>query len=488
MPAFLAAVFGSSIFKSIVVGGGIHIASRLFFDRREKDRLGVERPNEVTIRTGAQPAQWVLGRAKVQGVVTYATVKGNQLHMAIALSEGDCELIEAIFIDDEEIPLGRNPGTYEMVPTNKEEDVRFRLFDYLDDGDPFKGKTLREVDPLFTEQYMGKGISWVHLQLDGAFFEEIPKVEFLLCGIKIRWPGNPRKLWTDSAAALRYWFLTERVGVPIDNIDRDSVIRAHEICSETITYTLPHPLNVHYSGYSTRYACNGVLKATDSVKTVNNEMDFCWFGDVTNNNGVLSFHPGESQEAEWIVGKEDIIEMVSMVTDVSDRDKVSAITVSADALRENRYLPASTQVIDQDAFDIIGKKSKDLGSRKFVTDGMQLSRNADLVLRDDLRYKRWEYRLRAGENMKNLGIRAGSTGVLHDPSAGLNGQRLRAISTSISPDFTVTVTLKEDIDWRVRFVSPPEIQDPVSEVSGQLPEYEPEDFNPDDTDSGEFSI
>ena len=491
MPAFLAAVVGSSLFKSVAISFGLTIGSRLFFNRRESEEItGRDEVGRTRITSGDGPGQWVLGRSLVQGVVADAFVKGNLLHLPIALSEGNCEVIESIIINGEEIPLRRVSGTYELVPVTPEQNKRFRLFDYLDDNDPDKGKTLRQVAAEWTDKHVGRGISWVHLQLDGAFFEELPEVSFIMCGIQIRWPGNNRRLWTDSAAALRWWWETERKKTDPRNINRDSVIRAHEQCSETISYELPYPLNVHYSGYSTRYGINGVLKSTDNVRNVEAEMDFCWFGTTGNHNGVISFDPGIEKDVEWTVGRDDIIRMESMITGVSDRDRLSAMQVGVQALREKRYRPASLEVIDQDAFDSIGLRTKDSGARQFVTDGMQLARIADLTLRDELNFRRWTYILKAGENLENLRIRAGSVGILHDPRAGLHGQKVRVQEMAVSTDFTVRLTIKEELDWSTRFVSPPAIEDPVSKDSSQLPRSEPPDIGDDifDPDVGDFAI
>ena len=488
LPAILGAIVGSSIFKSVLVGAGLSLASRLFRDRRQQDRIITDRTPEDTrtsrLRTGVGPAQWVLGAAKTPGVVTWGVVKGNLLHMAITLSEGDIEAVDSIFIDDEEIQLTQTPGTYELVPVaNTGNSPRFRLFTYQHDADPDKGKTLREVDPKFTARHVGRGVSWVHLQLDGAFFEQLPKIEFLVRGIKIRWPGQTFSRWTDSASALRYWWLTVRRGVGPDSIDRESVLRANDICGEILQYTLPHPYNLHYSGYSTRYAINGVLNSTDSPDVVENEMDFAWFGHISNDNGVLSFHPGADREPKWIISTDDIVSLESMVTGSAARDRVTGVRSSISNLRENGYAPASMEIIDPSAYERYGKRVKDLGTRKFVTDGLALGRISDLALQEELLPGKWTYILRSGNDLQNLKIKSDDGMVISDPHNGLTGQKLIVLSAEVTQELTVRVTVQEDIDWSIKFISPPEVMETTTDTSEQAPRTPPSDDFSDNYDS-----
>ena len=54
----------------------------------------------------------------------------------------------------------------------------------------------------------------------------LPSIEFLVKGQKISYPGVSVPTWTENAAAIRYWWLTQRRGLPSNAIHPQDFIHA----------------------------------------------------------------------------------------------------------------------------------------------------------------------------------------------------------------------------------------------------------------------
>lgn len=252
-------------------------------------------------------------------------------------------------------------------------------------GAPIPETITKEVldYPGWTERHKLKGVSWVYVELtqpdytneddqpgfwgrvlgqqptppdyDKRLWARVPNIEFLVRGLKLRWPGlvgtwaasttyeagdfvsndskewrckvahtssagnkptqansgganwaedaDPRA-WTDNAAAIRYFWETGRRGRPTSAIDEADFRAAYNLCEEEVDVTkdedaegneITVPLPEGYSGYSTtakRYTVNGVITAGDDVSTVETQLDAAWAGEVIEAGGKLRFRPG----------------------------------------------------------------------------------------------------------------------------------------------------------------------------------------------------
>ena len=228
--AFIA---GGSILLGALVGGGLSLVSALLTPRPD---IGSLRGNITnTLRVAVSPARWIVGRARVGGVLVFYAepdVKRNgNLLLALVVSEGPCEEIERIWIDGNEIEFERTEGKLLPVRTipedeedeeNREYRGKIEFVEYFK-ADGTQGYGLRNFPRLtpgsWTEEHRLRGKSWILINLiqpnygkkrDKRFWSKVPEVNFLVKGLRITWPGQATPAWTDSAAAIRYWWLTER--------------------------------------------------------------------------------------------------------------------------------------------------------------------------------------------------------------------------------------------------------------------------------------
>ena len=263
------------------LGGGLDL---LGLGQRRRERplraqsgAGFEK---AEIEGGASyAAQFAIGETLVKGLEIYRAAEtveetgspysasapgvGRRLHLAFALSEGKCEALEGIVVDGEvltgdafvreaDVAAGDGGGATYAATTAR--GGTLKVTSYLDAPEPdaeresgfvARGKTLRDASArmgsealAWSAEHQGAGISWCHVELeqpvgkDRLVWDGVPELGFLAKGMHLQAPGGDASTlsepsYTDSAAAVRYWWLRERRSAPADRIDMDTVRDAH---------------------------------------------------------------------------------------------------------------------------------------------------------------------------------------------------------------------------------------------------------------------
>ena len=194
--------------------------------RRRRDPVD---PPETTLRVQETQARWIVGRARTAGVLVDAVATNNSrvLIMTIALSEGDIEGIEKVWIDEQ--PFDWPSVTGSATPKGESSTPAW--------AGPFAFDGLM-IQPFLSGSSDLPGIAHVRVALFDTETNRVPRLAFLVRGIKIRWPGQVDPVFTNNAAAIRYWWLTERRGIDADLIDEQSVRDAIARCGETVDVDL----------------------------------------------------------------------------------------------------------------------------------------------------------------------------------------------------------------------------------------------------------
>ena len=350
---------------------------------RRRGQSGFQDRPRHTVTGEVVPARWVLGTARVPGVLCYFGSSGRHASMGLIISEGECEcecececIEDVIWINGDKVDLGRTPrdddrgdvlkpsqyskyagyvevyeyfkadgsqGEDMLAPPHPEDEkteyrdgignvgntpssdtAQVRYWEPLElSGDPFDPFTNSDADldptgqtseygvwsewspwsvnyPPWTTEHKLDGVSWVAVKLtqteygqdlEKRLFTRVPNIEFLVKGIKITWPGQTTKKWTENAAALRYWWETERRGRPDSAIHQGDFTAAYDRCAGEVTVSLPSG----YEGFkatSYRYTINGMVESGDDVSRVETNMDAAWAGQVIEAGGLIRFRPG----------------------------------------------------------------------------------------------------------------------------------------------------------------------------------------------------
>lgn len=449
-----AGIAGTSVLIGTLLGGGLS-GIQYLTQPRQRD-VGTQR-NQLRnreVRFSDSPAWWVVGRSRVAGLEVDRQTVGSYQHRAYVLSHGATDGLEAVWLDGVRADLVAGSGGA-LVAARGSLVERFTAYPYLD-GSGTGGASLRAASGRWTADHRLAGVSWVHLRLAGGG-EEPEKVEFLVRGLRIAFPGQPEPIWTDSPAAIRFWWLTQRRGVAESDINRDSMLAAHGVCSRILRFRLPDALRA-YPASSPTYAANGVVFADDDPESVEAELDYAWAGFVSAADGAFHFLPGAGRPVAWSFGSREIIEVESVQTTPTWDSRTNGLRQTLAQERTHDWVETSLPAVyDENARALDGADLvTDLRSRAFVSDAVSAGRLAVLALRREFAMRRqWVVRVIPGPNAAHVGVRPGDVARITQPDYGLDGRRLVVQAVTTLPDWSVRLSVRRDIDHSPAFVAPP---------------------------------
>ena len=489
-----AAIAGTSILTGTLVAGGLSGLQALLTERQRT--VGTQR-DDVRRREAPQlaerPAWWAIGRTRLQGFEVFPRATSDSEtweHRAYVLSHGSIDGLERVYLDGvpcDLVPFPGLPGAF----AGRTGQITYREFDgtqvtenlaqavtaypYLE-ADGLGGASLRPVSGgRWTEAHQLHGVSWVHLRLPAEL--QPRKVEFVVRGLKMRIPGLAGTHWTDSAAAVRFWWLTERRGVPASDISRDSFLRAHGICSEAVRYSLPDAL-LAYPAAERRYTVNGIIHADDDPETVEAELDYAWGGAVAVADGYWTFHPGAPSPVRAVIPEGEIVAFESVQTSPAWERRMNGIRQSLAQEAAHEWVEMAMPVqFDPDARAADGRDLvTDLRQRAFTTSALAAGRIGQLLLRREVRMRRqWTVRIRPGDRLQRTGLRPGDVVRIGAADYGLRGQSLVVQACTMQPDASTSILVRPEIPYGYRFVAPPVPPGRAAPASGAFspPEDDP---------------
>ena len=503
--AFIKGLFTVAALKSALVGTIFSIGIGLLFrlpPREEPDVSGAKH----TIRGEVVNARWVLGRARVPGVLAYwgsgkEPPHDREARMGLILSEGACEGIDdRMWIDGHAVPLTRStdadgdlltPSTttskyygkieireyfkadgtqgshmlQDPLPADTEyqqEDETFGLApEHATEVMRTQGQTetrpFVNPFPAWTAEHKLNGVSWVYVKLtqpnygedlDKRFWNGVPNLEFLVKGIKITWPGQTTPTWTDNAAALRYWWETVRRGRDAGDIHAGDFTSAYNACNQTIDLTgLPNAYAA-YRGTPARYTANGVVTAGDDVSRVEDQFDAAWAGEVIEVGGQLRFRPGvDNSVATATITDQDIIEPPVVAPWAPLQDRVNAVDAEIRQSKRHEWTTLGVpRYTDNAARARDGMLRPGSIQLTLVDDPMAAGRLQAILLRRSRESLRLELVVTPGETFERLSLIPTDRVKVTSSEFGLSEARMEVERVSIREDWSVALTLREDLD------------------------------------------
>ena len=462
-------IAGSAILGGAVLYGGIatiqYGVTKLFAKKPVQQQLRFGDPaRSRTLQVASDSdAVWVLGRVRIAGFLVWhyeaslppiidinkpeARRASHDMDLCIVLSEGPCEGLNAVYIDGSAISLQRGSNAYTdsiYYEAGGEYNGKLKMWFYANGGDS-PPQSLRAISTYWDGNHTGKDLCFVHVKLtqpgyqlqdsDRKFWDKWPQIEFVLDGIKITWPGQTTPTFTRNAAALRYWFETERRGRPVSAFDEQSVRDAITYCDETVQSDL-------------RYAIDGIVTAGDGPDVVATEMDFAWQGEVAEINGTLYFYAGRNipnSEGVSINIKNEGIESVGVKPAPALNQRINQVTVTLNQSRDHNWLTHDIDAIkDTDAIERDGEvRPSDIGNKVFISNPNTARRLMAIALRRARASAVYTYRLRPGDDFENCQIYPNSLVLLTDEEYGLEASRMLVIQTSLAEDWSVVLSMIE---------------------------------------------
>ena len=467
---------GGQAIKSAGVALGLTLVSQWL--RPPSDAPGAAREAPYPALT----PRFVLGRSLVPVAPCFGIVKGGSLHLAVPVSIGTCEGMGPEIVieggwnsygsrNPTEVPLKRDGRLWKPFPgaANAFAD-RLRIWEYPEAARSTKRwESLRAVAPGWDADHRMDGIAGIHIELrqgdrpanapnsQGRFWTGIPAMRVLWKGIKPTWPGHSAREWTDSPAALRYWWMVERLGVDPDLIDSESVRAAHGICSETLRYRLPERHAAEYESASKRYSVNGWFAPTDTRAQVEQQMDLAWLGEVLLADGRFRFLPGAPRPATRSILPRDLVANLEVVVSGQPSDRLTGASCVLAQSRDKRFRgEQALRYEDDDAKALIGGVSRvhDLGRLSFVDDPLLGMRLLAYLVRQARNDRRWRYRVRPGDGIRHFGALPGDVIKITEPENDLLSTDCEIVSTDRGDDWSADWQIRRVMDWSVLPVLP----------------------------------
>lgn len=413
-----------------------------------------------TVRAAVAPARWVLGRARIGGHLAFAGVEDGDdrtLWLVFALAKGPLDAIERIWLGEEELEFDRTAAGVITPQASSKYAGHLTVWEILEgDGDtagPGPTALRAAVGEEWDSEFEGNGIGYAIAKLtqgggEDRLYTGVPNFNFQIRGLKITWPGQATATWTENAAALRYWILRERRGLPAAAFDEPSVISAIATCGAAVQVSRPSNDYANWPATEIRYAINGVIFSGDAIENIESEADFAWQGFAVERDGIYHFRPGEDRNSKAHITTRDIIAAGALIPFQPIQERLNAATMRLTQSARHDFLAYQVpEVNDSVAETRDGERLlKDLGQRLFINSPSAADRLLRIALRRARATFKATYTLSPRNDLRWLDLMPTDIITLSDPAFGLENWRAEIISTTLRDDFSVEVVLNSAPD------------------------------------------
>ena len=312
------------------------------------------------------------------------TDNNRHCHVALAVSEGQCQSIEELWIDGKKVNFTRtdNGSAGDLLRASGSYSGRFELYEYFA-ANGQQGSHLRTAFPTrWSAMHQGNGVSWVYLRMfqpdygqdtNKRFWTRFPDVSFIIKGRLITWPGQVIAEWTENAAACRHFYDTEIEEFSARNINRAAFDAAYALSNVDITSNLPAGYT-EYPATEKRYTVNGPIFEAESSSYTREQLDFCWQGHTVEAGGQLYYRPGADRTVVRDLNPSDIAEVGAFSPAPALQDRVNSAILTLAQSKSHDYqqfvLPEleDRSAIARDA-DTLGLPSGDTNTLSISTSG-----------------------------------------------------------------------------------------------------------------------
>ena len=415
------------------------------------------------------PATYIFGYARVTPPMFFVNTRhatdedDDTLDIVLGISEGSIEDVTAIWANNRVVTATREYGRTDahgryvdfigVIDYNGTFRARIYLDCHTEAICKENGERLRAAQSEWGYD-QALPITWAHIELTprpdrgehAGWIRGIPKIEMLVQGKRITWPGQSNPTWTRNAAAVRYWFETELRGRTVE----DNTFRAaYDICNEILDPTVDAEGEIYESDppiEHIRYAADGFIFSNENLDQIGDELDETYQGLTIFRNGAWTLLPGSTRAVSATLDHTDVIEVE--LAQLGPAANVRYNQIAADALQSSTSawlkasLPDYTEVahLNLDGLPLVFR----YGTRRFTADLYQFGRMMVTALRRRRVDGIYNVRCLPGERLKNLAIHPGDIVDFTHPTFGAIRKRCLVVSSTISPDVSVNLSLIEE--------------------------------------------
>ena len=385
----------------------------------------------------------------------------SSLYLAQVISEDACEGIEEIWLDGEKLSVKKSTQNNHSVYSAP----GFLCHEYFkadgtEGSECFAAAAAGSSELSWSASSVSaEGLSWVYIKLtqndygrdyDSRRYSGIPTIEFVVKGIKISAGRDPSgaKVYTENAAIIRKWWMTERRGIDFNRINKTYYRAAVSRCDTTID--ISNLINFDSSAMQTdlvRYTINTLIHSGDDVTRIEQDMDFAFDGSIVEWDGEFLFRPGGDRASVQSIVGEDIVE--------------EPIYRPGTTLNTNRYLCNMPQSEWHDylaygiVVDDVGRQDYDgsiqtlnLGSITMVSNPAQATNLLRSVARRARASSSLELVLMPGDDFGNSLIVPGDKVTVNIPEIAINDQDFFVLDSKVLAGWAVKLNLTEwGSDW-----------------------------------------
>lgn len=449
--------------KAAAISGGLSfLASTLF--KPSVPEVGGGAAAQETLQAETFPARWILGEARTGGALflyrELVSVQGKRNYgtsgVGYYIAHGQCDSCVGVWIDGDYVSLERTlePDGWRLTPpVDSRYYRRITIYEYFS-ADGNAGAAVRDDLDDWTTDHQLPGMSWLYVKLnqpnygvkvERRFWKGFPTLQFRVRGLRLTWPGQTTPRWTDNAAAIRYFWLTQRRAVPETLIDAADFRAAYDLCDESVTVPLP-PAYADYESTARRYSVNGIIRSGDDAETVEAQLDYAWQGYAVEAGGIFYFRPGASRTPTLTITPDDIEAVVSVEPAPPLQQRINAVSFGLRQSREHDWLELTLpEYVDADAVNRDRRKlPTSLASLEFITSAVQALRLTAQLLRRARATATYTMRVKPYSGFANMRLIPTDRVLVTCPQYGLTNTRLTILKTVTHDDWSTTLVLTED--------------------------------------------
>ena len=195
-----------------------------------------------------------------------------------------------------------------------------------------------------------------------------------------------------------------------------------------------------------RYQINGVLQSTDDPEAVSFEMDMAWAGESAFRDGAWRYLPGMIRPSVLTITPDMVIDVERCQIGPDSQDRINSATMQIAQDTSREYLPrrlAKITLGDELALDG-HEREIDLGARAFINNGWQAVRTLAVMMRRTRYEALYILRIRPGPSLARYHIHPGDVVTYTDARYNVYGSRCRVIASTINPDLSMTLSLRQE--------------------------------------------